>query len=212
MNIIQNNKKVLLLFSKVVYLKNTKINCKKIIDLINEKNSISGGLEDQDKKYLSLASTNKKVLDQAKYKNLKKQIMKEFYEYAYETLNYKKNKFKMTTSWFTKSNSNQESNYHNHNNCMFSGCLYLKVNENSGGINFNNYENFRFKLEATKYDNLNARDYTIKPIVGDIIFFPSEMHHKILQNKSNEERISLAFNFLPIGNIGGNGDSQAHIT
>jgi uncharacterized protein (TIGR02466 family) len=207
----QGNIEILPLFSKVVCVKQTNINCENILKTINEKTSLSGISNQITKKYLTLGSTNKKVLDQSKYKNLKKEIMKEFYYYAHGVLNYKNNKFKMTTSWFTKSDAGQESNYHNHNNCMFSGCLYLKINDNSGGINFNNYENFRFQLIATKYDMLNARDYTIKPQTGTIVFFPSEMHHKILQNESNEERVSLAFNFLPVGNIGGDGDSQAII-
>ena len=207
----QSNIGILPLFSKVVYVKQTNINCENILKNINEKTSVSGVPNKITKKYLVLASTNKKVLDQSKYKNLKKEIMKEFYYYAHGVLNYKNNKFKMTTSWFTKSDAGQESNYHNHNNCMFSGCLYLKIDDNSGGINFNNYENFRFRLIATKYDMLNARDYTIKPQTGTIVFFPSEMHHRILQNESNEERVSLAFNFLPVGHIGGDGDSQAII-
>ena len=207
----QSNIEIFSLFSKVVCVKQTNINCENILKTINEKTSVSGIPNQITKKYLTLASTNKKVLDQSKYKNLKKEIMKEFYYYAHGVLNYKNNKFKMTTSWFTKTNRNQESIHHNHNNCMFSGVLYLKINDNSGGINFNNYENFRFQLLATKYDMLNARDYTIKPQTGTILFFPSEMHHRILQNESNEERVSLAFNFLPVGHIGDNGDSQAII-
>jgi len=207
----QSNIEIFSLFSKVVCVKQTNINCENILKTINEKTSVSGIPNQITKKYLTLASTNKKVLDQSKYKNLKKEIMKEFYYYAHGVLNYKNNKFKMTTSWFTKTNRNQESIHHNHNNCMFSGVLYLKINDNSGGINFNNYENFRFQLLATKYDMLNARDYTIKPKTGTIVFFPSEMHHRILQNESNEERVSLAFNFLPVGHIGGDGDSQAII-
>ena len=207
----QSDIQIFPLFSKVVCVKQTNINCENILKTINEKISVSGIPNKITKKYLTLASTNKKVLDQSKYKNLKKEIMKEFYYYAHGILNYKNNKFKMTTSWFTKSNRNQESIYHNHNNCMFSGVLYLKINDNSGGINFNNYENFRFQLIPTKYDMLNGKDYTIKPKTGTIVFFPSEMHHKILQNESNEERVSLAFNFLPVGHIGGDGDSQAII-
>ena len=207
----QGDIEILPLFSKVVCVKQTNINCENILKTINEKTSVSGIPNKITKKYLTLASTNKKVLDQIKYKNLKKEIMKEFYYYAHDVLNYKNNKFKMTTSWFTKSDAGQESNYHNHNNCMFSGCLYLKINDSSGGINFNNYENFRFQLIPTKYDMLNGKDYTIKPKTGTIVFFPSEMHHRILQNESNEERVSLAFNFLPVGHIGGDGDSQAII-
>ena len=211
MNTIQNNKEVLLLFPKVVYVKQTSIDCEKILQLTNEKASVSGNYDDQDKKYLTLASKNKKILNKVKYKNFKKEIMEEFYQYAHDVLNYKNNKFKMTTSWFTKSNRNQESIYHNHNNCMFSGVLYLKINNNSGGINFITFEDSRFLLIATKYDTLNARDFTIQPQTGTIIFFPSEVFHGILQNESNQERISLAFNFFPIGHIGTKYDSQAYI-
>jgi len=212
MNITQKNEAhIFPLFSKVVYVKQTNINCEKILHLTNEQNMVSGTPSDANKKHLSLSSKNKKVLDQNKYQDLKKEIMKEFYEYAHHTLHYKNNKFKMTTSWFTKSDFGQESNYHNHNNCMFSGVLYLKTNENSGGISFFNNENFRFLLEASQYDALNAREFIIKPKTGSIIFFPSEMPHRILQNESNEERVSLAFNFLPVGHIGGDDDSQAII-
>ena len=199
------------LFSKIVYVKQTDIDCEKVLTSINEPTVTSGTTKNRFKKEITLSSVNKKMLDQIKYKNLKKQIMKEFYEYAHNVLNYKNNKFKMTTSWLTKSYLGQESNYHNHNNCMFSGVLYLKTNENSGGIGFINYENFRFLLEASQYDTLNAREFNIKPKTSNVVFFPSEMYHKILKNESNEERISLAFNFLPIGHIGGTGDSHAVI-
>ena len=35
-----------------------------------------------------------------------------------------------------------------------------------------------------------------------IIFFPSDIQHKIAENKTNKDRYSLAFNFYPVGNIG----------
>ena len=35
-----------------------------------------------------------------------------------------------------------------------------------------------------------------------IIFFPSETHHQIKASEQLTERISLAFNFCPIGQIG----------
>ena len=207
----QGDIEILPLFSKVVCVKQTNINCENILKTINENTSVSGIPNQITKKNLTLVSNNKKVLDQNKYKNLKKEVMKEFYHYAHDVLNYKNNKFKMTTSWFTKSDAGQQSNYHNHSNCMFSGVLYLKINNNSGGINFITFEDSRFLLIATKYDTLNARDFTIQPQTGTIIFFPSEVFHGILQNESNQERISLAFNFFPIGHIGTKYDSQAYI-
>ena len=46
------------------------------------------------------------------------------------------NQFKITTSWFTKALKGQSSNFHNHNNSMYSAVLYLQTDENSGAISF----------------------------------------------------------------------------
>jgi len=35
-----------------------------------------------------------------------------------------------------------------------------------------------------------------------LIFFPSETYHRIVNNKSNKIRYSLAFNLIPVGPIG----------
>ena len=41
-----------------------------------------------------------------------------------------------------------------------------------------------------------------------IIFFPIELFHKILKNNSDIIRYSIAFNMIPVGNIGNiNSDS-----
>ena len=45
-----------------------------------------------------------------------------------------------------------------------------------------------------------------------IIIFPSEVTHQILKNKSNVDRISLAFNLIPTGDLGYyNSDSFVNI-
>jgi uncharacterized protein (TIGR02466 family) len=200
---------VLPLFSKVVYVKVTNIDCASVVKKLKEKMVQSGEKTDVIKN-LSLSSYDKNVLERKKFKSLKDKIMEELYEYTKNVLKYS-NDFKMTTSWFTEANKNQESNYHNHNNCMISGCLYLNVNKDTGGINFNNFDNYRFQLESNECNVYNSRDFTINPKNGTIIFFPSEVYHKILKNNSNMKRISLAFNFIPIGKIGYNGDSQLEI-
>jgi len=46
-----------------------------------------------------------------------------------------------------------------------------------------------------------------------IIFFPSEMYHKVCLHESNVPRISLACNFIPIGDISDpSSDSFVHLT
>ena len=95
---------------------------------------------------------------------------------------------------------------------MFSGVLYIQTDENSGAINFINSNNdSSFQLNRKEYNQYNATDYSIFPKNGLLIFFPSEMNHKILKNNSNNTRYSLAFNFFPTGYLG-DGDSFVNLT
>jgi uncharacterized protein (TIGR02466 family) len=201
---------ILPLFSKVIYANDLNIDATKILKELKENFKTSGYkyLTDGNSN-VSLVGSNKSILEDKKFKNIKIVIEKEFKKYVEDVLRYE-NKFKITTSWITKSKPNQESNYHNHNNCMFSGVLYLKANENSGGIDFLNFENNRFLLKAKDYNVFNGRNYTLDAKEGRILFFPSEVYHKILKNRSSEDRYSLAFNFIPIGNIG-NLENDSHL-
>ena len=201
---------ILPLFSKVIYANDLNIDATKILKELKENFKTSGYkyLTDGNSN-VSLVGSNKSNLEDKKFKNIKIVIEKEFKKYVEDVLRYE-NKFKITTSWITKSKPNQESNYHNHNNCMFSGVLYLKANENSGGIDFLNFENNRFLLKAKDYNVFNGRNYTLDAKEGRILFFPSEVYHKILKNRSSEDRYSLAFNFIPIGNIG-NLENDSHL-
>jgi len=193
---------ILPLFSKVIYANDLNIDTTKVLKELKENFETSGYKYLTDGNLnISLVGSNKSILENKNFRSLKIIIKKEFKKYAQNVLRYE-NKFKITTSWVTKSKPNQESNYHNHNNCMFSGVLYLKADENSGGIDFLNFENNRFLLKAKDYNIFNGRNYTLDAKQGRILFFPSEMYHKILKNKSQEDRYSLAFNFMPIGNIG----------
>ena len=127
--------------------------------------------------------------------------MKEFSLYASGVLKYT-NEFEITTSWFTMSTKGQSSNFHNHNNCMMSAVLYLQTNENSGNIIFENFSNSRFALHIEEYNVFNSPQWFLKPEDGLLVIFPSEVHHKIVENESDTTRYSLAFNLIPTGLLG----------
>ena len=184
------------LFSKVFYIKNLNIDSKKIVSLIDK----DFGKIDSDFGNAASSTDSKQVLEKKKFKFSKKQVMEEFNFFTKEVLKYE-NKFKMSTSWFTKTNKNQQSNYHCHSNCMMSGILYIQVDENSGDINFTDYSMTRFLLNPKEPNLYNSRSWRFKPENGMVIFFPSEVYHKILESHSSIERYSLAFNFIPIGDI-----------
>ena len=139
---------------------------------------------------------------------IKERIMKEFIFFKNSILKYKNNDFIFTTSWVAKSEKNETSEYHNHNNCMYSGIFYVNTDENCGQLCFEDFSNKRFNLIPTEYNIYNFLNFNFKPKNKMIIFFPSELFHKILKNNSDIIRYSIAFNMVPVGNIGNhNSDS-----
>lgn len=203
------NYDIIPLFSKVFYIKKLDIDTKKIVSMMNNDFEKAGSKTSVDIENICSSSISMSVLEQNKFSSLKKQIMKEFYNFAHNVMKYD-NEFKITTSWFTKTQTSQSSNYHNHNNSMISGILYLQTDDNSGNISFEDFSNRRFNLNVEKYNIHNCLEYQFQPTDGLMILFPSEVHHKILKNNSNIVRHSLAFNFLPIGKIG-DGDNYINI-
>lgn len=197
------------LFSKVFYKNQLDVDVKKYVSLIENKFQNSGTNSPTDVDNIALTSSSRFVLDAQKFVDLKNIIMKEFNNFSRDIMHFQ-NDFQMTTSWFTKSHKNQSSNYHNHNNCMYSGILYLQTDCNSGDISFENYNDQRYRLNVNEYNIYNSKEWQFKPIDGLIIIFPSEVHHKILKNNSDIVRHSVAFNFAPVGKLG-YGDSFMNV-
>ena len=190
-------------------MKHLEIDTDKIISMIDNHFENSGTNTSIDVDNISSVSISKSILELENFIDLKKQLMNELNIFFHNVMNYESD-IKITTSWFTKSQNSQSSNYHNHNNSMFSGILYLQTDENSGDISFEDFNNRRYKLNVKEYNIYNCTEYQIKPIEGLLILFPSEVHHKILKNNSNIVRHSLAFNIIPVGEIG-SGDSYLNI-
>jgi uncharacterized protein (TIGR02466 family) len=208
----KNTGQIFPLFSKVVY-KNIidDLDFKKIINEIDEEFVASGYRTNRDVSNIAMSSVDKNVLNNKKFEKIKNRILKEFKYFNDHILKYE-NKFKLTTSWFTKTEKGKESNYHNHNNCMISGVLYLQTDNKSGNISFRDYTDKRFRINSTEYNMYNSMDFSFVPQNGLILIFPSEIHHKILINKSSLIRYSLAFNLIPYGDIGlKNDDSYLYL-
>ena len=190
------------LFSKPIYSKFTDIDTKKIIPMLeeydfhDEYNNIK-----PDVTNMSFISNSIHVLDDNKFKFLKDILMKEFYLYASDVMGYT-NEFEITTSWFTRATKGQSSNFHNHSNCMISAVLYLQTSENSGDIMFKSFADKRYNLVKNDYNLYNSTEWGVKPVDGLLVIFPSEVYHKITENKSDTTRYSLAFNLIPTGALG----------
>ena len=198
------------LFSKTIYINILEdISDEELLKIKNYIENLSYSSTSYDvtekkhtKQLYTSSSLSKSILNNTELFFLKKRIMLEFNYFKNNILKYENNEFSYTTSWIAKSTKNQSSEYHNHNNCMFSGIFYVNTEENCGELCFENFSDKRFNLKPSEYNIYNCLNFNFKPKNKMIIFFPSEMYHKILKNNSDIARYSIAFNLIPTGNIG----------
>ena len=89
---------------------------------------------------------------------------------------------------------------HNHPGDDLAGVLWIKTPENSGNLvfesphHFNSFREIASYTEEFKNSNNYFQTYYFSPIEGRMLVFPSHLQHEVLENKSNEDRISVSFN------------------
>ena len=89
---------------------------------------------------------------------------------------------------------------HNHPNCHLSGVLWIKIPDASSKIKFTNPMLFQRWQELEHYTSEFKTDWNVFPTFnftpreGRLMLFPSDLDHEVLQNESEEDRISYSFN------------------
>ena len=118
-------------------------------------------------------------------------------------------KFYLQNSWSNIHKPNEFSQIHKHGNSLISGVYYPIFPKNSGNISFHHKDSIctnlfppSIMIEFDEHNNLNAGMYYIEIQEGTIVLFPSHLEHKVQENKSNEKRYSIAFNFFVRGKFG----------
>jgi uncharacterized protein (TIGR02466 family) len=198
------------LYSKVFYRDIIDIGDEDFLLLQNNvKNSFFTIASDEIKKP-SLINDDYEILDKPQFQKIKNLIMEKFYMFMRDHMKIS-NDFKISSSWLTKTEPDHFSHSHKHHNCYYSGVFYVDTDENGGDIIFENVFDQRFLLNNIEQNVYNTRFVNFKTKNKMIIFFPSEIHHKISVNKTNKDRYSIAFNFYPIGKIGDH-DSSVSIS
>ena len=107
---------------------------------------------------------------------------------------YKELGLPMDEFWFNIAGPGESTGWHDHKErSELSGVYYLHVPDNSGDIHF------RKKIDAETFE------WEIKSQTGKLILFDSNIEHSVPENKSKENRISIAFNLfslpLKIGSV-----------
>ena len=104
------------------------------------------------------------------------------------------------SAWVNINKSGDSNQNHNHPATNLAGVLWIKIPNNSGNIkllspyNFTGYgELLSYTDEFQKQTNCYY-DYIYEPREGSMIIFPAHLIHKVEENKSNDDRISISFN------------------
>ena len=92
---------------------------------------------------------------------------------------------------------------HIHPNALFSGVYYIKSPVKSGRLKiYDPRPGVQFIMPIRKPGNPGKdlwREANIDPVEGRIIMFPAWLWHGVEENKSNDIRISVSFNFIQDG-------------
>ena len=111
--------------------------------------------------------------------------------------------YSIFTSWLTYTTSTFRHGFdHMHCNSFISGIVYLT--NNCSPILFRHPMPWRWSSGApdTNKGTLASNQFSLTPKKGDIVIFPSHVHHIILPHKNPEPRCSIAFNVIPTGKYG----------
>jgi hypothetical protein len=100
-------------------------------------------------------------------------------------------------SWININGKGHHNRRHTHisTNIFLSGIYYVKVPQNSGRVRF--YDPRGALIQSMPdhlYFNSGTEYVFIEPQEGMIMFFPSWLEHDVEPSKSDEDRISIAFN------------------
>jgi hypothetical protein len=84
-------------------------------------------------------------------------------------------------------------NAHIHSDGWLSGVIYLKVvpslGKDEGAI--------EFSLNGKNYYDVNSPKLTLQPEAGDIVFFPSSLHHRTIPFTTYADRLIVSFDLMP---------------
>lgn len=85
---------------------------------------------------------------------------------------------KLSALWFNISPTHAHHTWHSHGKVTTIGIFYIQIPNDSGNIEFRQ----------------NDIIHSITPYNGLLLIAPGGTDHRVLANKSNEDRISMAFN------------------
>jgi uncharacterized protein (TIGR02466 family) len=101
--------------------------------------------------------------------------------------------------WININKKNHYNKMHIHSSSLLSGSYYAVVPPQSGSIIFHNRPETSFVLDELKHIGARETSFTATtqaciPKAGAVLVFPGWLQHSVEENRSEDDRISIAFN------------------
>lgn len=122
----------------------------------------------------------------------------ELFEHSLSTVI--KGKISIYNYWININGKGAYNVEHDHPQAHLSGVYYVRCPKNSGVIVFENPFSFKAFDELSSYNegfvqrNAQHKAIYVQPKDGLLLIFPAHLRHQVLENNSDEERISISFN------------------
>jgi uncharacterized protein (TIGR02466 family) len=119
-------------------------------------------------------------------------------------LKYQYAEIEITNCWANINRSGQSHTVHTHPNNFLSGVYYLRAPQGAGDIVFQDPRQQATVMvpKVSQYTEFNATTHSIAPKEGALLMFNSWFQHSVEENRSEEERMSIAFNVMLRGEFG----------
>lgn len=196
---------ILKLFPSPFYIVNLadEIDIEEVNQLLNFANNDKNYRLNINKNFISIENDilNKILQPASKLQNVLKYHVNNFIK---NVLGQENANLKIHLSWINKNPKGTSNHKHYHSNSIVSGVFYLAVNDDSGKFYVHRDQNQRMIIQdrVTKHNLFTFDYYHFTPKQYDLYIFPSTTYHSVEENKSDETRISLAFNAFYEGKIG----------
>tara|TARA_B100000287_G_scaffold424131_1_gene468323 strand:- start:74 stop:676 length:603 start_codon:yes stop_codon:yes gene_type:complete len=145
------------------------------------------------------------ILESPEMQSVKNYITQKVKEYLYGDCGISEQIIpELVTSWVNLHKKGDWSHQHSHYNSVVSGVWYLSTTPESGEFLIHpDNKLFGNLLDLPKrvYNEFNVDQYAFLPKNGDMLIFPSTMRHSVRVNNCDNERLSLAFNYMIRGDV-----------
>ena len=115
-----------------------------------------------------------------------------------QTMGYGGVKILPANCWANVSPKHASNKIHDHANCLLSGVYYVKTPKDCGNIMFYDPRDAKtfYKPKVTSFTAYSADAVAHAAEAGVLLIFPSWLKHGVEPNLSEDDRVSISFNYV----------------